>query len=188
MDTFTLFWGSGFALFIVLLAWGNEIRESRRDIRQVEEDFSNTFILPKRKLKILVKKSVKKEGETPINRLIKETSAVISMMGKFKTDEGAKGMAKLRDLFDLKENIEIYYKFRYILVIFLAFISFLLGSLAMNHGEVDFVFWILYITWNHIYLGIFASFIIILLMFVVIIYFKEEKIIKLIDEIYDLMV
>lgn len=188
MDVFALLWGSGFALIIALLAWSNEIREPRKDIRQVEEDFANTFNLPKRKLKILIKKSVKKEGETPINRLIKETSAVISIMGKFKTDEGPKGMAKLRDLFDMRENIEKYYKFRYTLVIFLAFISFLLGSLAINHGKTPLIFWILNITYNHIYLGIFVLLVVILLIFIVIIYFKEEKIIKQIDEIYDLMV
>jgi hypothetical protein len=188
MDLFTLLWGSGFALIIALLAWSNEIREPRKDIRQVEEDFANTFNLPKRKLKILIKKSVKKEGETPINRLVKETSAVISIMGKFKTDEGPKGMVKIRDLFDMRENIEKYYKFRYILVIFLAFISFLLGSLAINHGQVQVIFWILNVTYNQIYQWIFFLLAILLLVSVVIIYFKEEKIIKLIDEIYDLMV
>ena len=50
MDLPTLLLGSGFALFVVLLAWGNQIREPRKETKHIEEEFRKEFHLQKEKL------------------------------------------------------------------------------------------------------------------------------------------
>ncbi len=58
-----LLFGCGFALFVALLAWGNQIRSPRMDVIELENDFVTQMKISKKSLKSLIREKEMSEFE-----------------------------------------------------------------------------------------------------------------------------
>ena len=184
VDIPTLFFGSGFALFLVLLAWGNKIIEPRQEISELEDEFVNAFKVSKRKFKPLVSKSYEKLSTSPLDGFLEQVNSMVDMMDKLKGPDDVEVIKKFQLLHHKRGELEKFYNSRYMLSLVLTFISFISGSLSIYNGsssgvEVNGFFTM---SFNLIYLIIFIGFVFSMLTIMTFIYFLEEKFIKLLDE------
>lgn len=188
MDISTLFLGSGFALFLVLLAWGNRIRESRRDVRELEDKFIKNFDTSKRTITPLVKESFKSVKKTPTEGFADMMSSLVEIMDKIKEPKDVEVIDKFKEVFNLRNGLEKFYKTRYISAIIFTFLLFILGILSEYNGGVVIIGNpMLTYPLNYYYLGCFLGAVFFILIIMIIVYFKEENYIELIEETDDIM-
>ena len=133
MDISTLFLGSGFGLLVTLLAWGNLMREPRRDIIKLENECRQWLRLKKSDITPIFRgedKDIKNEFRFSATDRIK---ALMTILGKG-TITNKKELGTIRKIDDLnreRANLEEYYKKRYKLIIYLMISLFILGALAI---------------------------------------------------------
>ena len=186
MELSTLFLGSGFALFIALLAWGNQIREPRKEIRNLENEFRMEFDLNKSEVNPLIrdrdsKKNVKKYTFTDTNL------ALISIMEK-NTLQDAKRVGllkKLKELNKTRQELENHYKGRYILTLILTFLLFIFGSISLYTSDMKIDIQPYSFSVNNIFFLIVLTVMVIITINLVIAYTKEEAFIKKMSDISD---
>ena len=184
MDISTLFLGSGFALFIALLAWGNQIREPRKEIRNLEYEFRNEFDLEKSEVNPLIcneDKNVKKYTFMDTNM------ALISIMEKntLRDAKRIKLLTKLKELNKIRAGLEKILKARYILTLVLTILLFIFGSLSLHSSEWTINIQSSSLSVNSIYLSIVLVMIFIITINLIATYLKEELFIKKMSDISD---
>lgn len=188
VDISTLLLGSGFALFIALLAWGNQIREPRKEIKQLEEEFRKEFDLKKSELNPLLRRSYENLTKSDKYTFMDEMTALISVMEKntLKDGKDVNLLQQLKELNMTRCRLEKYYKNRYILSILLTFSFFILGIISIIGQNWK-------VTINEISYSMSGAYLIIVLFFVGIIlinlivtYYIEESFIDKIGEVSDL--
>lgn len=187
MDISTLFWGSGFALFIAMLAWGNRIREPRRDVKELETLFIKNFETDKRTIRPLVKESYESLKKSPIEGFLETIDSLVEIMDNIKSKEDVEVIEKFKEVDKLRKTLEKFYKIRYISSLLFTFFLFLLGVLSFYIGNIYLREPFLGIMSNQIYMFMFIIFVFIILTIIGIIYFLEEKFIVMIDETDDLL-
>ena len=187
MDIPTLLFGSGFALFLVLLAWGNRIREPRKDIRELEDQFIRSFKTTKRRIKPLIRETYEKIEGSSIESFIRVMDSFIEIMDHVQTHEDATLIDNFKKVTALRNRLEELYKKRYILTFTATILSLLLGIFSLYNGSINLPDPIQNIYFDQIYLSAFYIFIFIILLMLIKIYIVEEKFILLIDETYDLV-
>ena len=186
MDISTLFLGSGFAIFLALLAWGNKIREPRREIYEIEKLFLKKFKTNKKNINPLLKQTYEKMKNNEMENFLDTIGSLVSIMDEIKQPEDVNIIEKFQEINTIRKKLEKLYKTRYILSLFFTFYLLLSGIISLFIGEIYYRD-IPIITLNNCLLIIFIIFIYVLLTTMGIIYFKEEKFIKKIDETNDLM-
>jgi len=184
MDISTFFMGSGFALFIALLAWGNKIREPRQDIRELEDKFVKSFETDRRDIKPLITNSYESIKGHLIEGFSDTMDALVEIMDKIERKEDIALIKKFKDLDKLRKRLEKFYKMRYLFSLIFTFILFLLGIFSEANGNETFIGGRVY---NQFYLCIFIIFVFIILITISSIYFLEEEFIVGVDETRSLM-
>ena len=184
IDISTLFLGSGFGLFIALLAWGNQIREPRKEIRNLEYEFRTEFDLEKSEINPLIRDTDKKVKKYSF---MDTSLALISVMEKNTLQDAkrVKLLSKLKDLNKARKRLEKLYKSRYILTIILTFLLFIFGSLSLYTSETSIDIQSSSFSISGIYFLIVLIFMLVIMINLVIIYIREEIFIKMISGISD---
>jgi len=125
MDIPTLFLGSGFGLLIALLAWGNQMREPRKEIRNLENECRQWLRLNKEEITPLIR-----EGKyTTTDRM----KSLMTLMGK-RTINRSSQLVTIKKIEDLnKEWIKLdkLYKRRYQFSVFLMLVLFIFGGISL---------------------------------------------------------
>lgn len=187
MELSTLFLGSGFALFITLLAWGNRIRESRSDIRKLEGRFIRNFDTDKRTITPLVKESFKSVKKSPTEGFADMMSSLVEIMDNISEPKDVEVIDKFKDVFNFRNKLERFYKTRYISALIFTFLLFVLGILSEYNGSLIVENPLPTYPLNFYYLACFLTTVFFILIVMIIVYFKEEKYIVLIEETDDIM-
>ena len=183
IDISTLFLGSGFGLFIALLAWGNQIREPRREIRNLESEFRKEFDLEKSEINPLIRDTDKKVKKYSF---MDTSIALISVMEKNTLPpKRVELITKLKDLNKIREGLEKLYKSRYVLTFILTFLLFIFGSIALYTSDMTVNIPPLSVSINKLFLLNVLIIMFIIMMNLVLVYTKEETFIKKMSDISD---
>lgn len=167
--------GTGIALFIALLAWGNQIRKPRDSLHELERSY----------LEQLKKRGKKKNKILPLIRPSSEYTFRQQMNSLLEIwdDKTQETDLELRDsiqsLHDQKKSIEHHYIFRYYTVISSTILSFIFAIVSNYWGLVEINLWAINI--NHILIGSFFIIIIIVIINLISCNCKEQK---FIDDLY----
>lgn len=133
MEFVTFFLGSGMALFISLLAWGDRIRRQQDDIFQLEKSYISQ--LGKSKAEIL-----------PVLRepsrfsFGKQMNAAISLF-KQVTDNDREIRKQILSLRKQHSKLSGLFSVRYYSIVALTAVSFLFGILIRLYGHVQIPLW-----------------------------------------------
>ena len=127
MEISTLFWGSGFALFIAMLAWGNRIREPRKDVKELEILFIKNFETDKRTIRPLIKESYESLKKSPIEGFPDTIDSLVGIMDKIENKEDVEVIEKFKRVDKLRKTLENFYKIRYLSSLLLTFFFILFG-------------------------------------------------------------
>jgi len=182
MEISILFLGSGFALFLVLLAWGNKIRAPRRDIRELESKFIDNFETDKRTIRPLVKKSYEKLDKSPMENFLDKMDSLVEIMDNIKTEEDVEVIDQFKEVVTFGRRLEKFYKVRYLISLFFTFILFIIGLMSELTGKIKLNPPFSDYNLNAVYVFIFIILIFSILILMAVIYFLEEDFIVEIDE------
>lgn len=125
IDTINLLFGSGFAVFIALLAWGNQIRGPRKEVMQLEEAFRKEFSINKSTSNALIKESFDKKKSAKFT-FLQQTKAVLDVFDN--PDVGDKDYSlfkQFQKLHGIRKQLEKDYKFRYLASVWLCIALFI---------------------------------------------------------------
>lgn len=181
LELIGFFFGTGIALFISLLAWGNFIKQPREDLLKLEERYIGSLGSKKEKVLPLIR-------PYSTHTFKQQMTAVLDIWSDKKTKgKDIKLSNEIRTLHGLREKLEFQYAFRYLSTLFFTIVSFALGIFSSLYGEIS---WNFYNTKfsiinNWLFLSIFLSIVLIMLMNSLIIYFKENKFAKTLFEATD---
>jgi hypothetical protein len=129
MDIASFLFGTGIALFIALLAWGNQISKPREDVLILEEKYIR-YIKRKKKQVLPLLRNPSKYKATQVIK------ALIGFVGDSKTGEEELQLAEdIKKLHGIKKSLEAHFAYRYSAVIALTLISFFLGYLSILYGK-----------------------------------------------------
>ncbi len=141
MDISTLFLGSGFALFIAMLAWGNQIRLPREEIRNLEEKCRSKFKLKKNDIEGILDK---KEPYTKYQNISYRERIKILIHavdeGKIKKPEQIEALKTLNKNHETCKKMKRLYNIRFNLSVVLLLLFFIFGLLLMHFNDYYFVF------------------------------------------------
>lgn len=127
-----LLFGSAFGLFIALLAWGDQIRNPRKEITQLEEIFRKEFDLKKSTVSSLVKKSYDSEESSKKYTFLKQAESMIEILDNPKIKgESVSLLEKIRELHETRAKLEDNYRFRYLFSILMCISLFVFGMLSI---------------------------------------------------------
>jgi uncharacterized tellurite resistance protein B-like protein len=175
--------GTAFGLFVALLAWGDQIRNPRKEITQLEEIFRKEFDLKKSTINPLIRKSYESEESSKKYTFLKQAES----MTKILDSQRIKGdninlLEKVRNSQETRKKLENQYRFRYLFTILMCISLFAFGICSVvaeeteNESGLEF---------NYIYLIITFIFVGILLSNFILTYQTENKFITEINEISD---
>jgi hypothetical protein len=137
MDASSFFVGTGIAIFIALLAWGNQISKPREDLLGLEERYIH-FLRRKKKQILPLLRHPSKYKSTQVMK------ALMGFVGDSKTGEEEIALIEeIKGLHKVKKELEGYYVFRYYAVITLTVCSFFFSYLSIMYGKANIAFQIL---------------------------------------------
>ena len=131
IDTTNLLLGSGFAIFITLLAWGDQLRQPRTEIMQLEESFRKEFDLKKRVTNPIIRKSYDSMSQSGRYTFLQQTKSVVALLDNKKLKDGnIKLLERFRRLHGIRLMLEEKYRFRYFFTIFFCIYLFIAGIVS----------------------------------------------------------
>jgi len=168
--------GIGIALFVVLLAWGNQIRSIQKYTRDLERELIETKNLPWKDIKILTNQNSRVEDkQLSLSRLMKKR--------KLKSKDLPKLLQLFEKLNGVKENLKEISKSKYNLTFYSILVFLICGGISLLNIKVPFKDVIFSL---NILLGIIPF---IFILFLLINIFKtnekEEDFDSIIEDIYD---
>jgi len=139
LDITSLLLGSAFALFLTLLAWGDQIRNPRKEVTELEERFRTEFNIDKKVLNPLLRKSYDTLNCPKKYSFLEQTRSMISVLENKKLKgDNIKLLNIFRKLHDIRKDLEKKYKFRYIFSIWFCVVLFILGIISLFTAESSF--------------------------------------------------
>jgi len=178
MEINSFLFGTGVALFLALLAWGDMIRKPRNSVSELEKSY----------IEQLKEKGKTKQQILPIIRPPSEYSFSEQMSSLIDLwDNKVKGKelqlrTDFKKLYVQKKNIEGFYSFRYYAVIIFTVVCFAMGILSSVLGSVDLFKGI---SLDVVSIGIFLFVIHIILANLIIAYQMENKFVKDLYKTFD---
>jgi len=137
----SIFLGSGFGLLIALLAWGNQIRLPREEIRNLEEKCKNKFKLKKKDIEGILDK---KEPYTKYQNISYRERIKILIHavdeGKIKEPEQIEALKTLNKNHEICKKMKKLYNIRFNLSVVLLILFFIFGILLIYFNDYFFVF------------------------------------------------
>ena len=137
----SIFLGSGFGLLIALLAWGNQIRLPREEIRNLEEKCKNKFKLKKKDIEGILDK---KEPYTKYQNISYRERIKILIHavdeGKIKEPEQIEALKTLNNNHEICKKMKKLYNIRFNLSVVLLILFFIFGILLIYFNDYFFVF------------------------------------------------
>lgn len=167
MEANAFLFGTGVALFIALLAWGDLIRKPRENLLELENKYINQLGEKKASILPLLRPYTKYGFTKQMGSIIK-----LSRSGKIKDIE-VELMDKIQSLHDYGYHIEKFYNFRYFSVMLFTLTSLFLGIMSsfIGFNKINILNW----TYNDIFVGIVLVFIGVISVSMIICYFYEKK-------------
>lgn len=141
VDISSIFIGSGFALLIALLAWGNQIRLPRGEIRELEDKCRTKFKFKKNDIEgILDKKEpYTKYQDISYRERIKILIHAVDE-GKIKEPEQIEALKTLNKNHEICKKMKKLYNIQFDLSIVLLLLFFIFGILLMHFNDCYFIF------------------------------------------------
>ena len=172
MEMNSILIGTGIALFIALLAWGDQIRKPRDSLHELEKNY----------LEQLKRRGKKKSKILPLIRSSSEytfrqqMSSLLEVWDDKTEDTDLTLRDSIQSLHDQKKSIENHYNFRYYTVIGLTLISFIFAVVSDYWGSISTHIW--QITIDHLLIGTFFIIILIIIGNLISCNCKEQKFIQ----------
>jgi hypothetical protein len=161
LDISNILLGTGFALFIALLAWGDQIRKPRKDVAELEESFRKEFDLKKKVFNPLLRTSDDKSNDSPKYSFFEQTKAMVGVIGNKKLKgENVKLLSRFKELNVIRNDLEKKYNYRYLLTLYFLIVLFVLGIASLFTSNVTITLSRVIVDISYIYLGIVIVFII----------------------------
>jgi len=185
MDISTLFIGSGFALLIAFLAWGNQIRQPRKEIRELEEECINAYNLRKNEILPLMRNKDKNDKYSTRDKL----KSIISLVGQKKIRNAAQldSLRRLGHLHDDCDKLNKLFIIRYRFAIVLMVSFYILGIISFYTKDLSLVFYIFDFNVDRIFIVIIFVIISFIIINLIVVHVSEEKFIDEMDKISDLI-
>jgi hypothetical protein len=170
-DFTTIFLGSGFALFIAILAWGDQIRSPRKEILRLEDIFREKFNLSKKNINPSLLKGYNIIKEASQSSFLIQTQAIIEILNSEKLGSYDRQLLKdSLELQNLRKGLENFYNKRYLLTILTTIVLLILGILSIS---ISFSYQMIIVSMSVSY--IMVSFII---LNIILTYFTEKTFIR----------
>jgi len=161
LDISNILLGTGFALFIALLAWGDLIRKPRKDVAELEDDFRKEFDLKKKYFNPLLHNNDESSADAPKYNFFDETKAMAGIIGNKKLKgKNIKLLTEFKELNNIRYSLEKKYNFRYILSLYFLISLFVLGIISLFTQDISFVIYTVSIDISYMYLCLVTIFII----------------------------
>jgi len=179
IDLMSFFYGTGIALFIALIAWGDNIRKPGEEVLSIEDKFRNILKLKKAETIPLLRESSK-------YNFSKQMETIAYLWEKDFKGKDLQLLSEIKELHKKRSSLDSIYDFRYLLVFFITILSFFFGGLSLLIGRTiifnyqDFLF-----TNNKAYLLVFMIAIFITLINLYCGYNKEKEFVEKIRNISD---
>jgi len=119
--------GSGFALFVALLGWSDQIRGLAKEIRELESEFLQKYNLSRGELIPAI------IAKTPDEQL--EALTVVMQSRKLSTVSSVRMLPLLREWHRVTDVLTLLQSWKYNLTIALSLICFVAGGLAAAHCD-----------------------------------------------------
>ncbi len=186
IDVTNLLLGSGFALFLALLAWGDQIRKPRVEVTTLEESFRKEYNLSKKVTNPLIRKSYESMKGSSGYSFLQQTKSVIGLLenGNLK-GENIKLLDKLRDLHAMRQKLEAKYRHRYFLSVCLCVLFFVFGVASVFTSGLVIDVPSFYVPLNYLYLTIVLVMITVIILNLFTTYHSEESFIQEIGKVDD---
>jgi hypothetical protein len=134
-DFSTFCFQASLALLIALLAWGDQIRQPRKVVTQVEQRFLEKLGKPRADLNPIIHESFDPSIGKLKYTFSQIVGAIVSLAVENKLDEhNADVLNQLRGLDTTRASLESMYEFRYFLTILLTIVFGVAGVFAVYNG------------------------------------------------------
>jgi type IV secretory pathway TraG/TraD family ATPase VirD4 len=136
-DATSLFLGSAFALFLALLAWGDQIRKPKKEITELEDQFRKAFGVEKKIFNPLFRKTYDETKPSQKYSFLEQTKAMIGVLENKKLKgSNAALLNRFKELHDVRKDLEKKYTFRYLFTIWFCVGLFIFGLASIFTNEV----------------------------------------------------
>ena len=176
LEMFILFFGSGFGLFIALLAWGNQIKSPHSDIMDIENEFIKNYHLTKKSFIALIreKQLTKLDNKYSFGD---KMSSIFEMIEKGITDsENINTLKEFQNYHIIRYYLENLYNTKYLLSLLLAYLLIISGIFTFYYSDSA-----------QYFIGIVILWILIILTILLIIHILENKSINYLTHIKDII-
>ena len=129
-DLATFFLGTGVALTITLLAWGEQIRRPSKEIREIEEKFIHRYKVEKQDLQAITQSDKKKQSD-----FSQVMSSVVSTIKKVPASK-IELVKKIEKLQKIASKLETVLSYRYYFTIIFSIALMAFGAIALFVEEV----------------------------------------------------
>lgn len=141
VDISSIFLGAGFALLIALLAWGNQIRLPREEIRNLEEKCRKSFKFKKKDIEGILDK---KEQYTKYQNISYRERIKILIHavdeGRINQPEQIEALKTLNKNHEICKKLKLLYNIRFNLSVALLLLFFIFGILLVYLNNYYIVF------------------------------------------------
>lgn len=137
-ELINLFLGSGFALFVALLAWGNQLKQPRKEVLTLENSFRKEYHLPKSVTNSLTKKQYDELRDSSSISFLDQAKAMGDLIEKNVDDGAIEILNKFNRVHDIRLRLERAYNFRYNFSLILCVFLFIFGVVSAFTQDVVF--------------------------------------------------
>jgi hypothetical protein len=172
------------ALLIALLAWGDQIRQPRKTITEVERNFLAKLGMTKHEVNPLIHKSYTEATKTLKYGFTQVLDAVVDLMSEGKLDEHNNAvLTKLTMLDNARSGLETQYALRYFLTVSLTIAFGVIGLLSILNGSAQAIaVGTSAASFDEIYAGVVLLLGALIVASLIVAYFKENRFTRLIEE------
>lgn len=182
-DFSTLCFEASFALLIALLAWGDQIRQPRRTVTEVESSFLRTLGLKRAEVNPIIHDSYVKATASTNYTFTDILNSIVGLAKKGRLDSQTTSvLTQLTRIDSARDNLERHYVARYFLTLALTFATGLFGAVALLQGaEATTPIAGTAVLPEELYGGAIGGLVLALLANLLLVYVKENRFLRLIE-------